>query len=87
MAGVTLWSGNAAALSSSRTRILTPMATRKYLKGEARIQVAVALKKQYEEGATIRQIAKETGYTTGRVAGLLWFAGTRMRPSATQRED
>ncbi|MFD9276959.1 helix-turn-helix domain-containing protein [Streptomyces mirabilis] len=63
------------------------MTARKYLKGEARIQVAAALKKRYEEGATIRQIAKETGYTAGRVAGLLWFAGTRMRPGAIRCDD
>lgn len=61
---------------------------RKYLKGEARIKVAVDLKMRYEEdGATIRQLAEETGYTEGRVAGLLWFAGTRMRPGAVSRDD
>lgn len=57
------------------------MAKRKYLKGDERRRVACALKRRYEDdGLSVRQIAAETGYSEGKVADLLWFVGTAMRP-------
>lgn len=62
---------------------------RRYLKGEERRRVAVALKRRYESDptATIRSLARETGRSQGAVKDLLWQVGTRMRPSATDRDD
>jgi DNA-directed RNA polymerase specialized sigma24 family protein len=53
----------------------------KYLTGEARRTAAVELKRRYEDGLSIRQIAEESGYPASTVAGLLHYAGTRMRPN------
>jgi len=57
---------------------------RRYLTGAARAQFASELKPRYEAGATIRQLAEETGYSYGNVANLLRLAGTRMRPKGFQ---
>ncbi|MEU1273052.1 helix-turn-helix domain-containing protein [Streptomyces sp. NPDC005799] len=50
------------------------------LTGEARAKVAAELKPRYEAGATIKQLAEETGRSTAGVADLLRAAGTEMRP-------
>jgi AcrR family transcriptional regulator len=58
-------------------------AARPRLTGEARLAVAIELKRRYEEdGLSIRQISAATGYPASTVDGLLHFAGTRMRPSS-----
>ncbi|MGQ4353211.1 helix-turn-helix domain-containing protein [Streptomyces drozdowiczii] len=54
---------------------------RTYLKGEARLAVAIDLKRRYEAGATIRDLAEQTGRSASAVSALLQFAGTRMRPN------
>lgn len=57
-----------------------------YLKGDARLKLAASLKTRYEAGATVRQLAAETGRSYGSVAELLRLAGTEMRPVGFQRK-
>lgn len=42
--------------------------------------LAADLRRQYEAGASVRQLAQSTGYSIARVRGLLDKAGTPMRP-------
>ncbi|MFE3144736.1 helix-turn-helix domain-containing protein [Streptomyces scopuliridis] len=65
---------------------MTEPSPRKYLKGNARHKVSVDLKVRYEDGASVRQLATETGYSRGAVSDLLLFAGTRMRPSVVDQD-
>lgn len=46
--------------------------------------IADALRDQYEAGASVRQLAEQTGYTITRVRGLLTKAGTNMRGRGRQ---
>ena len=57
-----------------------------YLKGDARHQAGVDLKTRYEAGATVRQLADETGRSYGSIAQLLRLAGTQMRPVGWPRK-
>ncbi|MFF7880956.1 helix-turn-helix domain-containing protein [Streptomyces sp. NPDC020794] len=57
---------------------------RRYLTGTARRETADRLKARYEAGATVREIAAETGHSVGGVVYLLHQAGTAMRPSGFQ---
>lgn len=66
---------------------MTETRSRCYLTGEARTQFAAELKPKYEAGATIRQLAEETGYSYGGVAALLRLAGAVMRPAGFQRKN
>lgn len=60
---------------------------RRYLTGEARAQAAAHLKTKYEAGATVRQLAEETGHSYGNIANLLRLAGTEMRPKGFQPKN
>ena len=51
------------------------------LTGVARTEYAAGLRARYEAGATIRQLAADTGSAPGTVTQLLHLAGTRMRPA------
>ena len=50
-----------------------------YLKGDGRRQTAARLRKEYEAGATVHQLATEMGRSYGAVHNLLREAGTEMR--------
>jgi hypothetical protein len=52
-----------------------------YLRGAERLELAAALKPKYEAGASVAELAVETGRSPGTVTGLLRLAGTRMRPA------
>ncbi|WP_439947242.1 helix-turn-helix domain-containing protein [Streptomyces sp. BBFR109] len=58
---------------------------RSYLTGDARARAAADLKARYYDGATVRQLVTETGYSHGRVVALLRFAKTEMRPRGARR--
>lgn len=47
--------------------------------GEFRAALGAQLRKRYEAGASIRTIRDETGYSLGRVRGLLLDAGVEFR--------
>ena len=55
-----------------------------YLKGDDRHALAADLKTQYEAGATIRQLADDTGRSYGSIAQLLRLADTEMRPKGVR---
>jgi len=46
-----------------------------------------SLREQYEAGKSIRELTAETGYSIGRVRGLLEQAGTTLRPQGRQATD
>jgi Helix-turn-helix domain len=56
-----------------------------HLIGDARTKAAADLRAQYEAGASIRQIAYNTGHSAGRVRTLLLEAGTTLRPPGVLR--
>ena len=47
--------------------------------GAARASLGAQLRERYEAGASIRAICEETGYSIGRVRGLLLGAGAEFR--------
>lgn len=49
--------------------------------GTARIEYAASLRAAYEDGATLHQLADETGRSRSSITSLLHLAGTRMRPA------
>ena len=67
------------------------LAPRARIPGEQRKQLAEQLAGRYNAGASIRELCAETGYSIGRVRGLLISAevtfpgrgGKRSRPSTT----
>ena len=67
------------------------LAPRARIPGEQREQLAAQLAGRYNAGASIRELCAETGYSIGRVRGLLISAevtfrdrgGRRSRPSTT----
>lgn len=60
------------------------------LDDDTAVTLADVLRERYELGASVRQLADETGYSITRVRGLLAKAGTHMRtrgrPAAIQQE-
>ncbi|MEV6833548.1 helix-turn-helix domain-containing protein [Streptomyces sp. NPDC051133] len=54
---------------------------RRYLTSGERHALAADLKTRYEAGASVRQLAEETGRSYGSVSGLLHLADTQMRPA------
>lgn len=52
----------------------------RYLKGAVREETARQLRAEYEAGATVRQLAEQTGRSYGGVLNLLRHAGCEMRP-------
>lgn len=79
--------GKAAARGGFEHRLVMeiPTPAPRYLKGEARLDVAIDLKRRYEAGATIRILSEQTGRPESTICALLQHAGTRMRPSAAKR--
>jgi hypothetical protein len=59
---------------------MTDHRTRHWCTGARRRELAASLKFKYESGATIRELADETGRSCAGVANLLRLAETRMRP-------
>jgi hypothetical protein len=59
---------------------VTDRPPRRYLTGTARRELAAALRPRYEAGATIRDLANETGRSYGGIRLLLLLAGTELRP-------
>lgn len=51
----------------------------KPLRGEARLTLAKELKARYRAGATIQELADETGRSTVNISELLYLARTRLR--------
>nr|WP_238994368.1 S-adenosylmethionine-binding domain-containing protein [Actinomyces sp. 565] len=49
------------------------------LDGETAKTLSGLLSQRYRDGASVRQLAEETGYSIGRIRGLLEKAGTSMR--------
>jgi hypothetical protein len=47
----------------------------------ARLEYAAGLRARYEAGATLHQLAAETGRSRTSIASLLHHVGTRMRPA------
>ena len=68
--------------------ILPPLLPNEHIAAERAAILGQQLRKQYQEGSSVRQLAAETGYSIQRVRGLLELAGTPMRPRgrATQGE-
>lgn len=55
------------------------------LDGKEAEDIAQALKRQYEQGHSIRELSEETAYSIGRVRTLLSSAETRFRPRGGSR--
>lgn len=64
----------------------TDIRQRKYLRGEARLQLAKELKRRYNAGASVKELAEETGRSAYNVRDLLALARTRMRPGGSPRK-
>lgn len=47
--------------------------------GDVRREVAEQLAQRYNDGASIRELCTQTGYSIGRVRGLLCSAGVTFR--------
>ncbi len=45
-----------------------------------RRRLGALLRKEYEGGKSVRQLCADTGYSIGRVRGLLQVAGVKFRP-------
>ncbi|MER6534361.1 helix-turn-helix domain-containing protein [Streptomyces sp900105755] len=58
-----------------------------YLKGAVREETAARFRAQYEAGATVRELAEQTGRSYGGVLNLLRLAGTEMRPWGFQPKN
>jgi hypothetical protein len=63
----------------------TPAKPRKYLKGPERIRVAADLRARYGAGATIKEIAEETGRPASTVRDLIDFIDPSARLGDTDR--
>lgn len=50
-----------------------------HLPEQAQDKIGAVLRQQYEDGASIRQLAEQTGYSITRVRSLLHHAGTTIR--------
>jgi transposase len=57
-----------------------PQALRRLPPGPQRTQLATELKTQYDQGKSIRALAKETGRSYSNIHTLLEEAGTTFRP-------
>ncbi|MFI8535428.1 HU family DNA-binding protein [Streptomyces aquilus] len=63
------------------------MTATKPLRGEARVALARHLKSRYQSGASIEQLAEETGRSQSNIVDLLHLARTRLRrPPAPARK-
>jgi hypothetical protein len=55
------------------------------IKGPQRTEVARELLRRYESGRSIRELCAESGYSIGRVRGLLKEAGVTFRQRGGRR--
>lgn len=53
--------------------------------GDQRRELAEQLAQRYNDGASIRELGAETGYSIGRVRGLLATAGVTFRARGGRR--
>lgn len=59
--------------------VLPSLQANKHIQPELAFVLGIELRNQYEKGASVRQIAEETGYSIQRVRSLLANADTKMR--------
>lgn len=64
--------------------ILPELRANQHLENSIACALSSELKKMYEAGSSVREIAEETGYSIQRVRGLLAAASTTMRPRGRQ---
>lgn len=60
--------------------ILPELRDHEHLSEDTAVALSVELKRLYEAGDSVRQIAEDSGYSIQRVRSLLQAAGTTMRP-------
>jgi len=60
--------------------ILPALRDHEHLSGEIASALSAELKRRYDQGDSVRQIAEDAGYSIQRVRTLLTSAGTKMRP-------
>jgi hypothetical protein len=64
-----------------------PRPKRHYLKGQARLDAGTVWRARYEAGATLDQLAAETGWSPDGVRKILATAGTTFRPGGRRPKN
>ncbi len=66
-------------------KIMPPLGANEHITPSVASALGLELRRQYQGGASVREISEETGYSIQRVRSLLTGAETPMRPRGRQR--
>jgi len=64
---------------------MPPLGANEHITPSVASALGLELRRQYQGGASVREISEETGYSIQRVRSLLTGAETPMRPRGRQR--